>query len=87
MSSLAIHNIGSAGGRAAAIEEAVSVLKPCGRLAIADIRFAREYMRGSEARPERCEGEEPWAALLVRRPVDGDEAGQRRRATLRPRRG
>ncbi len=43
--SLAIHNISSAEGRAAAIEDAVRVVRRGGRLAIADIKFAREYVR------------------------------------------
>jgi arsenite methyltransferase len=43
LSSLAIHNIPSAEGRAAAITEAVRMLGPGGRLAIADIQHTDEY--------------------------------------------
>lgn len=38
ISSIAVHNIPSAAGRRAAIDEAVRVLRPGGRLAIADLR-------------------------------------------------
>ena len=43
VSSLAIHNIPDAAGRARAIDEAVRVLRPGGRIAIADYRATREY--------------------------------------------
>ncbi|MFI5783130.1 class I SAM-dependent methyltransferase [Nocardia sp. NPDC051570] len=43
VSNLAIHNIGSRAGRGAALDEALRVLRPGGRLMIADIRRAREY--------------------------------------------
>lgn len=43
VSSIAIHNIPTSGGRARAIGEAARVLRPGGRLAIADIRATREY--------------------------------------------
>ncbi len=44
LSSLAIHNIPSAAGRAQAIDEAVRLLKPGGRLMIVDIRATAAYM-------------------------------------------
>ena len=45
VSSLAIHNISAAPERAKAIAEAARVLKPGGRLLIADIRAASEYAK------------------------------------------
>jgi SAM-dependent methyltransferase len=44
VSSVAIHNIPDAAGRAAAVDEAVRVLRPGGRLLIADIRATGEYV-------------------------------------------
>ncbi len=45
VSNLAIHNIKDAGGRAQAISEAVRVLKPDGKLLIADFRSTQEYVQ------------------------------------------
>jgi arsenite methyltransferase len=50
VSSLAIHNIRSREGRAQAIEEAVRVLKPSGRLLIADLMWTGAYARRLRAR-------------------------------------
>ena len=49
VSSLAIHNVSGAPERAKALREAARVLKRGGRLAIADIRYARTYARELEA--------------------------------------
>ena len=43
VSSLAIHNIGGRAGREKAIDEAVRVLRPGGRLMIADVRATGQY--------------------------------------------
>jgi ubiquinone/menaquinone biosynthesis C-methylase UbiE len=43
VSSLAIHNIRGRAGRAKAVDEAVRVLRPGGRLMIADVRGTRHH--------------------------------------------
>ncbi len=58
ISSLAVHNIPTPAGRARAVEEAARVLRPGGRLAIADIRATREY----EATLRRL----GWQVVMVR---------------------
>ena len=42
LSSLAIHNIHEAGGRLQALDEAIRVLRPDGRLVIADIHYVAD---------------------------------------------
>ncbi len=69
VSSLAIHNISRSAGREKAIEEAVRVLRPGGRLMIADVRATRQYREQlarngmNEVRRRRLEWR--WCALLV----------------------
>jgi len=77
LSSLAIHNIVDAAGRAKAIDEAVRVLRRGGRILIADINATREYEvrlpgRGMSEVERRSLGPRMWfggpwvAASLVR---------------------
>ncbi len=43
LSSLAMHNVANSAGRDMALEEMMRVLKPGGRILLADIRFTEEY--------------------------------------------
>ncbi|GAA1861405.1 class I SAM-dependent methyltransferase [Pseudonocardia ailaonensis] len=57
VSSLAIHNIPSTPARARAVAEALRVVRPGGRILLADIRNARTYarvLRGAGATGVRC---------------------------------
>src|SRR5262249_32755587 len=69
VSSLAIHNISGRAGREKAVGEAVRVLRPGGRLLIADVRGTRQYraqlakMGMNEVARRRLRW--PFMALLV----------------------
>jgi SAM-dependent methyltransferase len=49
VSSLAIHNVPDATGRETAVKEIARVLKPGGRVALADFKFVKDYARTLEA--------------------------------------
>lgn len=75
VSSLAIHNIGDPEHRADAIAEAVRVLRPGGRLFIADFRHTSDYQRqllraGMQSVQRRSLGwrfwyGNPWASTFL----------------------
>ena len=70
LSSLAIHNISGRAGREKAISEAVRVLRPGGRLVIADIRATRQYqaqlaLLGMNDVARRRLGWRSWPTRLV----------------------
>lgn len=69
VSSIAVHNIRDPAGRARAIQEAARVLRPGGRLAIADIRATVEYVAtlrrlGWQAVTARSLGPGMWFGLF-----------------------
>lgn len=70
-SALALHNIPNAEGRAQALEEAVRVLRPDGRLLLADFRHTKEYRHHlGPAAHRRSLGPNywyggPWAATIL----------------------
>ncbi len=71
VSSLAIHNLPGAGERARALCEAARVLKPGGKLMIADVRYTRVYARelaacGLKITERRSLGVRFWYAFAVR---------------------
>ena len=79
LSSLAIHNVSSSGGRAEAIREIVRVLRPGGRAGILDIAHVSDYARelGSAGFTIERSGFTPWIfpptrELVARKP--GEQA-------------
>jgi ubiquinone/menaquinone biosynthesis C-methylase UbiE len=79
LSSLAIHNISGRAGREKAIGEAVRVLRPGGRLVIADIRATRQHLvqlakLGMSDVARRLLGWRYWPTRLVTatKPEHGD---------------
>ncbi|MDB6135409.1 MAG: methyltransferase small protein [Verrucomicrobiales bacterium] len=73
VSNFAIHNIGGSAGREKAISEAVRVLRPGGRLMIADIRGTRRHAAqlarlGMSAVARRRLGWQPWWVVTATRP-------------------
>ena len=73
VSNVAIHNISGRAGRAAAIAEAARVLRPGGRLLIADLAFTGAWAKQlASARHGRRRSAQPGLAHVVGRPVEGD---------------
>ena len=73
VSSLAVHNISGSAGREKAISEAVRVLRPGGRLMIADIRATRQHAAqlaklGMSAVARRRLGWQPWWVVTATKP-------------------
>jgi arsenite methyltransferase len=74
LSSLAIHNIRARPDRAKAVAEAWRVLKPGGRLLIADVRSTALYAKTLDALGAMTTTS-AWMALLVRQRLRGDDPG------------
>ena len=73
VSSLAVHNIGGGAGRKKAIHEAVRVLRPGGRLMIADVKATRLYAAqlaklGMRGVARRRLGWQPWWVVTATKP-------------------
>ena len=73
VSSLAVHNISGSAGREKAISEAVRVLRPGGRLMIADIRAMRQHAAqlaklGMSEVARRRLGWQPWWVVTATKP-------------------
>jgi len=73
VSSLAVHNISGSAGREKAISEAVRVLRPGGRLMIADIRATRQHAAqlaklGMSEVARRRLGWQPWWVVTATKP-------------------
>ena len=73
VSSLAIHNISGRAGREKAIDEAMRVLRPGGRLMIADIRATRQHEAqlaklGMSEVARRRLGWQPWWVVTATKP-------------------
>jgi arsenite methyltransferase len=73
-SALAVHNIPTADGRGRAVAEMARVLKPGGRLVLADIKHVNDYAAALADVMSDLEYRFLWHQLLVRSPVGGRQA-------------